>query len=152
METKQYKVKDLEYKLAPLQHLDSLTLPPTGWVNTIRTALGITMEQLGKKLGISKQSVSAIEKRELAGTISLQTLNEVADALDMKLVYALVPKDGSLDQLIERKAQALAKTIVARASNTMLLENQSLSESTTAMILEERTAQYKRELPKALWD
>ena len=45
----------------------------------------------------------------------------------MDLVYALVPKDGSLDALIERKARELAIKIVSRTSNTMRLEDQENS-------------------------
>ena len=41
----------------------------------------------------------------------------------MQLVYGLVPKDGSLEALIERKAKELAKQIVMPTSNTMKLED-----------------------------
>ena len=70
----------------------------------------------------------------------------------MKLVYALVPKDGSLDDLINRKAKELATTIVARTSNTMKLEDQENSEERLKKAIEERTAIIKNEMPKTLWD
>jgi len=35
----------------------------------------------------------------------VKSLRETANALDMQLVYGLVPKDGSLDALIDRKAR-----------------------------------------------
>jgi hypothetical protein len=45
----------------------------------------------------------------------------------MQLVYGLVPKDGSLEALIERKAKQLATQIVLRTSNSMKLEEQENS-------------------------
>lgn len=37
------------------------------------------------------------------------------------MVYGLVPKDGTLDDLIERKTKELAIRIVSRTSNSMKL-------------------------------
>jgi hypothetical protein len=42
----------------------------------------------------------------------------------MELVYGLVPKDGSIEKLIDRKAKELATRIVSRTSNSMKLEDQ----------------------------
>jgi enoyl-CoA hydratase/carnithine racemase len=79
-------------------------------------------------------------------------LENAADALDMKLVYTLVPKDGSLEQLVERKARELAIQIVSRTYNTMALENQAVSDGKFNALVEERIAQIKADLPKALWN
>jgi predicted DNA-binding mobile mystery protein A len=91
--------------------------PPTGWIKAIRTAIGMSMQQLGKKLNISKQGVMDIEKREKEGSITIKSLREVARAMDMKLVYGFVPNNGSLDALIERRATELATQIVMRTAN-----------------------------------
>ncbi|MFD1315170.1 mobile mystery protein A [Namhaeicola litoreus] len=129
-----------------------ITPPPTGWLKAIRVSLGMSLQQLANKLSITKQSVQDIEKREKEGSITLRTLKDAANALDMKLVYALVPKDGSLDDLINRKAKELAANIVARTSNTMKLEDQENSEKRIIKAIEERTADIKNEMPKTLWD
>jgi hypothetical protein len=70
----------------------------------------------------------------------------------MKLVYGLVPNDGSLDALIERKARELAIKIVSRTSNTMRLEDQENTEERIKKAIEQRTDELIRELPKVLWD
>lgn len=132
--------------------LQQLAMPPTGWVKAIRTSLGISLEQLGKKLSITKQAVTAIEKREQDGSITLKSLKEVAKALDMQLVYGLVPNDGSLEALIDRKAKALATEIVLRTSNTMKLEDQENSRQRIEKAIEERMAAIKNEMPKMLWN
>lgn len=70
----------------------------------------------------------------------------------MKLVYGFVPKDGSLDALIERKAKELAMQIVMRTSQTMLLEEQANTEERLKKAIEDRTNELKRDMPKTLWD
>ena len=70
----------------------------------------------------------------------------------MHLVYGLVPKDGSIEKLIDRKAKELATRIVLRTSNTMKLEDQENTQQRLKKAIEERTAVIKNELPKILWD
>ena len=65
--------------------------PVRGWIKAIREALGMTAEQLAKRLGVKQPSVVALEQSEAKGTIELATLRRVAEALDCTLVYALVP-------------------------------------------------------------
>lgn len=101
---------------------------------------------------MTKQSVREMELREKEGTITLKRLREAADALDMQLVYGLVPKDGSIEKLIDRKARELAMQIVARTSTTMKLENQENTKKRLKKAIEERTETIKNELPKMLWD
>jgi predicted DNA-binding mobile mystery protein A len=114
--------------------------------------LGISLEQLGNKLSITKQSTQALEERESEGSITIKSLREAANALDMQLVYGLVPKDGSLAALIERKAKELATQIVLRTSNTMKLEDQENSPERIEKAIEERALAIKNEMPKTLWD
>jgi predicted DNA-binding mobile mystery protein A len=126
--------------------------PPTGWIKAVRTALGISLQQLGNKISITKQSLQDIERREREGSVTLKTLRDVANALDMELVYGFVPRDGSLDALIDRKAKELATQIVLRTSNTMKLEEQQNSPQRIQKAIEERASAIKHEMPKMLWD
>lgn len=145
-------IDQVEAKIKPFASLEQIVPPPTGWIKAIRMALGISLQQLGDRLSISKQSASEIEKREQEGNITLRSLRDTAQALDMKLVYGLVPNDGSLDALIERKARELAIKIVSRTSNTMRLEDQENTEERIKKAIEQRTDELVRELPKVLWD
>lgn len=146
------QIQQLNNKMLAFGALKQVAPPPTGWVKAIRTALGISLEQLGKKLSVTKQAVTAIEQREKDGSITIKSLREVAKALDMQLVYGLVPNDGSLEALIERKAKALATEIVLRTSNSMKLEDQENSRQRIEKAIEERTAIIKNEMPKSLWN
>ena len=127
-------------------------MPPSGWIKAIRVALGMSMQQLGNKLSMTKQGIQELERREQEGSITLRSLREAARALDMQLVYGFVPNNGSLDALIEKKARELATRIVMRTSNTMKLEDQENSKQRIEKAIEERTAIIKNEMPKILWD
>ena len=132
--------------------LKEVMLPPTGWIKAIRTSLGMSMQQLGNKLSITKQGVQDMEKREKDGSITIKSLKELGRVLDMQLVYGFVPNDGSLDALIEKKATELASAIVLRAANTMKLEEQGNSMERLRNAIKERSAVLKNEMPKILWD
>jgi predicted DNA-binding mobile mystery protein A len=132
--------------------LQRIPAPPTGWIKAIRLAVGMSAEQLGKKLGITRQGVMDIERRERDGNITLKALQETAKALDMHLVYGFVPQDESLEELIDRKARQLATEIVMRTSNTMKLEDQENSKKRIEKAIQERFNAIKNEMPKSLWD
>lgn len=152
MNKNKLQLEQLDRKLKVFDAATIVTPPPTGWLKAIRLSLGMSLQQLANKLSITKQSVQEIETREKEGSITIKSLKEAANALDMQLVYALVPKDGTLDNLIERKAKELAKRIVSRTSNTMKLEDQENSKERLKKAVEERTAIIKNEMPKTLWD
>jgi len=152
MDNKRLQREQLESRIKRFTPARKLPNPPTGWVKAIRLALGMSMQQLANKLGITKQSVQEIETREKEGAITLKSLREAARALDMELVYGLVPKEGTLNKYIESKARSLAEKIVSRTSNTMKLEDQQNTNKRIKKAIEDRTLKIKQELPKTLWD
>jgi predicted DNA-binding mobile mystery protein A len=152
MGKKSLQIQQLNSKMLVVASFKKITPPPTGWIKAVRTALGMSLQQLGNKISITKQSLTDIERREKDGSITLKTLRDAANALDMELVYGFVPKDGSLDALIDRKAKELATQIVFRTSNTMKLEDQGNSNKRIQKAIEERAASIKNEMPKILWD
>jgi predicted DNA-binding mobile mystery protein A len=112
----------------------------------------MSLQQLGKKLNMTKQGVMDLERREQEGSITLKSLRATAGALDMDLVYALVPRDGSLDALIERRATELATTIVLRTAVTMQLEGQANTPERLEAAIRERATLLRATSPKLLWD
>ena len=152
MGNKSLQLQQLNNKMLAFASLKQVAMPPTGWIKAIRLALGMSMQQLGNKLSITKQSIHDIEKREKDGSITIKSLKELGRALDMQLVYGFVPNDGSLDALIEKRAIKLATKIVLRTSNTMKLEDQQNSKKRIEKAIKERAAEIKNEMPKILWD
>ncbi|HAC14686.1 MAG TPA: mobile mystery protein A [Bacteroidetes bacterium] len=152
MDTRKLQIEQLERRIKFFAEAQKLPNPPTGWIKAVRLALGMTLQQLASKLTITNQSARELEIREKEGTITLKTLREAAQALDMDLVYGLVPKDGSLDNYIDKKAREMAKKIVNRTSTTMKLEDQENTQERIQKAIETRTEDIKQSLPKALWD
>lgn len=145
-------IDQLGQKLKPFSESRKVLVPERGWINTIRTSLNMTMAQLGTKLNITRQGVKRIEESEANGTITLKSLKDVASALDLKLVYALVPKNGTIDDLIQKKADALAQKIVLRTNQNMKLEDQGIGDEKITETIKELANEIKREMRKSLWD
>ena len=151
MNTKKLQLQQLDEKLRAFSIPARVTIPPIGWIKAIRITMGISLEQLGKKLGITKQSMKEIEQREAEGSVTLNRLKEVAKALDMELVYGFVPKDGSLEALLERKSKDVATEIVMRTSQTMKLEDQEISAKRKEKAIRELADELKNQVSKKIW-
>ncbi len=98
----------LDNRFKAMGPLVNQSRPVRGWIRAIREALGMTAEQLGKRLGVKQPSVVAFEQSEEKGTIELATLRRVAEALDCRLVYALVP-NKPLEQTVRDRARLFAR-------------------------------------------
>jgi predicted DNA-binding mobile mystery protein A len=150
---KQYLLlQQTDKKIFPFKAISKTVVPSKGWVNTFRTALKMSLRQLGNRLSISPQSVKEIEEREASGTITLNNLRDVANAMDMQLVYGFVSKHDTLESMIEKRATQLATEIVMRTNNTMKLEDQQNSKERIEQAIAQKTAEIKHEMPKYLWD
>ncbi|WP_291100442.1 MULTISPECIES: mobile mystery protein A [unclassified Flavobacterium] len=145
-------MEQTERKLEPFRSLEAIVIPPNGWIHTIRKSLKMSLRQLGIRLSMAAQSVKEMEAREANGSISIKSLNEAARVLDMKLVYGFVSKHESLDKMIEKRAQEIAREIVLRTNNSMILEDQQNSADRIKKAIEQKTAEIKTEMPKYLWD
>lgn len=152
MGRKALQLQQLNSKMLAYGNLQKIAPPPTGWIKAIRTAIGMSLQQLSSRLSITRQSAQEMEQREKDGSITIKSLREAATALDMQLVYGFIPKDGSLDALIDRKAKELARGIVLRTSNSMKLEDQENSKKRIDKAIAERATEIKNEMPKSLWD
>ena len=151
---KQHKliVEQLDKKLELFNVFSELTTPATGWIQAIRTALKMSLRQMGNRLSITPQSMKEIEQREKEGSITLKNLREAGKVLDMQLVYGFIPKDESLEKMIEQKAHEIAKEIVLRTSHNMMLEDQQNSKERIEKAIIERAEEIKNEMPGYLWD
>lgn len=145
-------IEQLDHKLKPFLETRTVLIPERGWINAIRTTLNMTMAQLGTKLNITRQGVKRIEESEALGSITLNSLKDVANAMDLKFVYALVPKKGTIDDLIYEKAEKLAQKIVLRTNQNMKLEDQGIGDEKINKTINELANEIKREVRKSLWD
>lgn len=142
----------LDAKILKFKEIAAVSAPGKGWIHAIRSALNMTLNQLGDRLDLSRQNVKAMEEREIMGTISLNGLKKFAEAMDMKFVYGFIPNDGTLEKMIEKRAYEIAEEIVGRTSVNMSLEDQKNSEERLKKAVRERAEEIKREMPRYLWD
>ena len=111
----------------------------------------MTQAQLGVRVQVSRQSVQDMEKAEADRRITLDSLDRLARAMGCRVVYALVPENGSLDDLRTRRANTLAEAMLKPTDHSMKLEAQGVSAI-------ERERQRKllaeallRDSPRKLW-
>lgn len=149
---KKILIEQLDKKLAQFKGTEMVLVPEKGWINTIRTTLNMTREQLGCRLKLTKGAVQKIEEREAAGQITINKLKAIGQALDMQFVYGFVPKEGSITNLINSRAEALARKIVIRTNQNMKLEDQGVGDEKVDESIKELAREIKREMRRSLWD
>ena len=120
--------RNLDKKLAALQNVDLLVRPSRGWIKAIREALGMTTTQLGKRLGVTQSRVIAIEQAEVKKSITLNSLEKAAQAMDCQLVYVLLPK-RPLEKQVREQAENLSRKQIEATRHTMTLEAQAIDKA-----------------------
>lgn len=125
----------LDARLDQLKPVDRFKSPPKGWIKALREALGMSGAQFAKRLGVSPQTASAMEKSEVNASIKLETLRKAAEALDCTLVYALVP-NTSLQQIVNARARLIAVREISQVSHSMKLEDQLVTTKETEQQIE----------------
>ena len=143
--------KNLDRRFAKLKPIDQWARPPKGWLRAIRDAVGMTAAQMAVRLGVSQPRIFALEKDEVRGAVTLETLSRAAQALDCTLVYALVPNQP-LEERVQKQAQKVAAGRIASVDQTMRLENQGLSAKELQAERERLTAELLRGNLRRLWD
>jgi predicted DNA-binding mobile mystery protein A len=149
---KKLLIEQLDQKLGNFKDAGMVLVPQKGWVNTIRTTLNMTRDQLGSKLDLTKGAIQKIEEREATGQITINKLKDVGNALNMKFVYGFIPKDGTIESLVNLKAEKLARKIVLRTNQNMKLEDQGIGDEKIAKNIKELANEIKGEMKKSLWD
>jgi predicted DNA-binding mobile mystery protein A len=99
--------------------------PHRGWLRAVREALGLTLQKVAVKAGTSKQHIEKLEKAEADDRISIRGLRRVAEAMDCELVYAIIPKSGTIQELAERPLRSEVTRHMIAAEKSMALENQA---------------------------
>lgn len=145
-------IEQLDRNLVKLSVLKEVGVPSRGWINAIRTALNMSLVQLARRLSKAPVSVKEIEEREQYKTITLKKLIEVGEVLDLQFVYGFIPKELTIEKMIEKRARQVATEIVMRTSHTMKLEEQENREERLKQAIQDRTEILKQDLPRYLWD
>ncbi len=136
---------------AAAKRLVGLSIPPEGWLRTMRSALGMSGAQLARRLNVTRSQVAQAERNELAGVITLKTLQNMAEAMGCRVVYAIVPESTAGD-LVAKRAREKAKHLIDQADTQMALEDQALTEEQRRFELERLQRELIHNIPSDLWN
>jgi len=145
-------LEQLDSNFTKFSKLKNVSIPVTGWLRLIRLSLNMSLKQFGQRLGITPQSARAIEEREKSGSISLKSLKDAADALDMDLLYILLPKQHTLKKTIDKRANQVAEKIVLESFESTLFKDQKEFRSSLINLIKEKAEEISKEKPRYLWD
>ena len=153
MTTKNYKlIRDqLDQALKRFKVLQTMNIPQKGWVRAIRVALGMNGRQFAQRMSVSPARISKMESDEVAGAVTLRTLQRAAEALDCRLVYGLVPRT-TLEDSVKKQVSVYAAERFNRISHTMALEDQELTPEEKKKARKTMEEELLRNIPKTLWD
>ena len=152
MQTKQNKIirEQLDDTLSRFSSIALINRPVRGWIRAIRDALGMNMRQFADRLGVSKSRIPRIEQDEITGSLTLKTMNRVADKLDCVFVYGFVPCT-SLDDTVRKQASIVTQRRMNRLMHTMNLEAQGLSPENTKKAFDHMVEEVI-DSPSMLWE
>lgn len=143
--------RQLDRRLKSLRNNEALNRPPQGWVRAIRSALGMTAGQLGRRMGVSRQRAEALERAEKGGSLTLDSLERAARALGCTFVYALVPIKP-LEKIVEERAMKVALRQIASTEHSMALEAQQVDEIDRKEQLKSLVVRLIDRTPTDLWE
>lgn len=129
-----------------------MTLPNEGWLCSVRKALGMSAVQLARRLGKSRSLVHSTEKAELEGGVTLKTMRATAEAMGCRFVYAIVPQDKTIEDVLYKQAHMKAQKQVIESGKHMALEQQSLSPERIDFEVKRLEQELLRHMPADFWD
>ena len=129
----------------------NMTVPPEGWLCTARKALGMSAAQLARRLGVTRAQVSNTEKGELTGSVTLKTLQTMAESMGYRFIYVIVPRE-KVENILADRAKKKATRLVEETHKHMALEDQALSDKQIALEIERLQQDLLRNMPSDFWD
>ena len=143
------QLDELTEKFSPLRES---ARPQRGWIRSIREVLGMSGEQLARRVGVSQPTIATLERNEAHNKITLESLEKLARGMGCRLVYAIVPENKkSFSDLLHDRATELAREQLAKVSHTMRLEAQDISAKKEKKQLERLVNQYLSGSLRKLW-
>ena len=144
-------IRQLDQVVGKISGLNKIQRPNVGWIKTLREAFGMTAEQLGKRLHVSQQRVSELEKNEVEGIAMLKSIKAAAEALECEFVYFLIPK-SPIGKILKQRAEHVAKKHLSHLTHSMELEAQGVSNKERYEQITELAQELLNKKPKELWD
>jgi predicted DNA-binding mobile mystery protein A len=103
-EYRDLRLRQLAATLDRFRDVKQTPRPMRGWLRAVREALGTPQQQVASAAKVKWQTLNKFEKAEADDRITPRNLRRVADAMGCELVYAMVPKSGSIQEVAEARA------------------------------------------------
>jgi predicted DNA-binding mobile mystery protein A len=150
---KELKIKQVDNLLNEMKPRRKAKRPKKGWIQLLRSALGMSTRSLAERCGLSQSRISLIEKGEIEGSLTLNTLEKIAEGLDCELVYFLQPKQGrTLQELREQQAEKKARFLNQYTEIHMSLEQQPTSSAFQKSTQDKLKSDLLQKWPRDFWD
>lgn len=116
-----YPFSIVDKEIKKLSTARKTTRPEKGWIHEIRKQLKIPVNYIATRFKkplkehgfylasdelteVSTTTVHLLEKSEMNGTISINSLRRIAEAMDMELVYGFIPKqNNSIEDMLRSR-------------------------------------------------
>lgn len=123
MDARVLQIRALDKKTSALKSADNIVSHGSGWINTVREAIGMTKSQLAARLGITQPRITKMESNE--ENLKLSTMKKTAEAMNCEFVYYFKPKT-TFQNLVDSQAQKKAAEILQSVNVNMALEKQEI--------------------------
>ena len=143
-------VEELDKKMINVKSAIKAKRPQNGWIREIRQSINMPAICLGERIEkpISAQAIIELEKSEINGTINLNSLKRIADALDLELVYGFVHKEKTFYQRIYSKCGVIAHDKFHKAPHLYKEKSNDIGNNYSIAVL---TRKIFNNLPKSFW-
>ena len=107
------------------------------------------MDKVALRAGVNTSTWEKTEKREQKGTVTIETLQKMANAVNCNVHIIFIAREP-LNQMIEKQALMKAEKEIQRLDETMSLEKQKNSSSFLQDMKNQLIQKYINN-PKDLW-
>ena len=146
---KELKLKQVTELFERMRAMEIPNAPKEGWLKTIRTALWMSMDKAASRAGVNTSTWEKTEKREQKGTVTIETLQKMANAVNCDVRIVFVAHEP-LNQMLKKQALTKAEKEIQRLDETMSLEKQKTSSSFLQDMKDQLVQKYINN-PKDIW-
>lgn len=121
-------------------------VPDKGWIASMRRSLGMSAEHVAQRKGVSRNAVYQAERSEKEGAVSLKQMEQLANAMGGRFVYAIVPNDR-IDDMKYRQAKKKAMQMLRSIDGSS-----SWSTDDKEDWVDDKAAELIHDMPSHFWD
>lgn len=125
MNARVLQIRALDKKTSDLKSAKNIVPQSSGWIKTVREAIGMTVSQLAARLGVTQPRITKMESNE--DNLKLSTMKKAAEAMNCEFVYYFKPRT-TFQNIVDEQAQKKAAEVLKTVNVNMSLENQEIAE------------------------